>query len=569
MQAGSSGEAEGAIWLRGATSAPFAILWWSLTVRPSASRSTDLAQAVTRLEQARNDGSRRRGTTLLALLTAALAALMLAPAALAKDMVFWVNFDVALDDTISKANLDGSGGGSDLNIQGTTVGNALGIAIDASTGKIYWADSPGDQIKVANLDGSGGSLLNVTGVTVESPRGIAIDPGAGKIYFSNGTNAIVGANLDGSDATTLDTTGATVSSPYGVAIDPANGKIYWSNFTSSAIGVANLDGSGGADDLDTTGATVNSAAGIAVDAAAGKVYWANSTGFGTLSGANADGSGSGFDLPVTFPPVSVEAPTGIALDPASGRIYWGNRNGGGVAAADLDGSDASFLNASGATVSNATYPVLLKAPVAGGLPEVSSAAAVVGGELRCSAGQWAPDLLGAFLYRAPQSFAYEWLRDSTEIPGATSGTHTPGQAGSYSCRVGATNEAGTTSQTSGPIEVEEGDTTVEGSAGAKKTQKQKGNKIVIKVKVKAEEDLKAKATGKVKVNPSYKLKPQSKSVSSGKKKTLKLKPKKSKDAKKIAKALKKGKKATAKLKVKLTDQAGNKKTEKLKVKLKR
>ena len=114
------------------------------------------------------------------------------------------------------------------------------------------------------------------------------------------------------------------------------------------------------------------------------------------------------------------------------------------------------------------------------------------------------------------------------------------------------------------------DTEVEGSATAKKTQKQKGKKIIVKAKVKAKEDLEAKATGKVKVGKkSYKLQPQSKSVNSDQSKNLKLKPKKSKDAKKIAKALKRGKKAKAKVTVKLTDEAGNARSEKLSVTLKR
>ena len=114
------------------------------------------------------------------------------------------------------------------------------------------------------------------------------------------------------------------------------------------------------------------------------------------------------------------------------------------------------------------------------------------------------------------------------------------------------------------------DTKLNGSASAKKKQRQKGSKIVIKAEVTAGEGLDASATGKVKVGKkSYKLKSASKSVASGEKKTLKLKPKKSKDAKKIAKALKQGEKAKAKLTVKLTDEVGNKKSKKLKVKLKR
>jgi hypothetical protein len=114
------------------------------------------------------------------------------------------------------------------------------------------------------------------------------------------------------------------------------------------------------------------------------------------------------------------------------------------------------------------------------------------------------------------------------------------------------------------------DTRLKGSATAKKTQKQKGKKIVVKAKAKAKEDLTAKGKGRVKVKKkTYKLKPVTKSVSSGSSKNLKLKPKKSEDAKKIAKALKQGTKAKAKLTVKLTDEAGNTKTEKLSVKLKR
>lgn len=106
------------------------------------------------------------------------ALLVLVPAAHAKDMVFWANYDLADDDTISRGNLDGSGG-SDLNIQGTTVASALGMAIDASAGKIYWADSTNGQIGVANLDGSGATNLDTTGATVSSPYGSPSIPTAG------------------------------------------------------------------------------------------------------------------------------------------------------------------------------------------------------------------------------------------------------------------------------------------------------------------------------------------------------------------------------------------------------
>jgi PKD domain len=57
-------------------------------------------------------------------------------------------------------------------------------------------------------------------------------------------------------------------------------------------------------------------------------------------------------------------------------------------------------------------------------------------------------VLGASLYRAPQSFAYQWALNGADIPGASSGTYIPSSPGSYTCRVTATNQAGSSSQTS-------------------------------------------------------------------------------------------------------------------------
>ena len=110
--------------------------------------------------------------------------------------------------------------------------------------------------------------------------------------------------------------------------------------------------------------------------------------------------------------------------------------------------------------------------------------------------------------------------------------------------------------------------TVAGEASAAKTQRQRGKRIVVTVRVKAKDRLTAKATGEIKVNPTYELKPKKVRVAAGKSKTLKLRPKKTK-AKKIARALKRGEKAKAKVTVKLTDPAGNRETEKLRVRLKR
>ena len=107
-----------------------------------------------------------------------------------------------------------------------------------------------------------------------------------------------------------------------------------------------------------------------------------------------------------------------------------------------------------------------------------------------------------------------------------------------------------------------------GNVTAERTQRQKGNKIRLKVTVKAKRRHTARATGKVEINPTYSLRPETMKVAKGHAKILKLKPKNKAQAKEIAAALKRGEKATAKMKVKLTDRAGNRETEKLRVRLK-
>ncbi|MGA7436449.1 MAG: hypothetical protein WBW44_12650, partial [Solirubrobacterales bacterium] len=110
---------------------------------------------------------------------------------------------------------------------------------------------------------------------------------------------------------------------------------------------------------------------------------------------------------------------------------------------------------------------------------------------------------------------------------------------------------------------------VDGSATAKRTQRQKGRKIVIRVRVKARENLEAEISGRIKANRTYRLKTRTRNVIKGTRLTVRLKPGKKRQARRIAKALKNGTKARATLTVELTDETGNEKTEKLGVKLTR
>jgi DNA-binding beta-propeller fold protein YncE len=380
----------------------------------------------------------------MVLLAVVCAVLWFAPGAFAADSVYWGNY---YGEGISHAALDGSGG-ADLNTTGATPAGPAGTAIDLANGKIYWTNYDNDTISYANLDGSGGGgQLDTTGAPIGEPWGIAVDPAAGKIYWANfNDNTISWAHVDGSGGGQLATTGATVAGPSGVVIDLASGRIYWTNNNNDTIDYANLDGSGGGGQVTTTGATISGPSGLAIDSATGTIYWANYDGGTTISYAALDGSG-GHDLNTTG--ATVDLPIGIAIDPAAGRIYWANYGGTSISYANVDGSGGADLSTTGATTNGPLMPVLLETPDGSGAPAISGGSAP-GSSLSCSQGSWAGDLLESFLYRAPQSFSYQWSLNGTPIAGATSASYTATAQGQYTCTVTATNQAGSAHQTSAP-----------------------------------------------------------------------------------------------------------------------
>jgi len=377
----------------------------------------------------------------LATLVVAVAALLGAEAAGAADRIFWAN----AAGSISFARLDGTGGGGQLNISGATASNPAGVAIDLDAGRILWANSGNNTISFARLDGTGGGgQLNISGATANSPSGVAIDPTAGRIYWSNSGNSTVSfARLDGTGGGGQHNLGgATVNGPRGVTVNPATGRLYWANSGNHTIKFAFLNATAGGE-LDITGAPANFPLGVALDAAAGRIYWANALG-NTIAFANLNGTGGG---QLNISGTAVNNPQGVAIDPAAGRIYWADNGTNTIKVAKLDGTGGGQLNTTGAAVGGPRFLALLKSPSGTGAPAISGGS-TVGSALSCSQGNWASDLLGSFLYWAPRSFGYQWLRNGAAIIGATASSYTARDAGSYSCRVTATNQAGSTSQTS-------------------------------------------------------------------------------------------------------------------------
>jgi DNA-binding beta-propeller fold protein YncE len=388
-------------------------------------------------------GSASRSMVLAIAVTLAIALLALPVAASAAGRSYWT------DNTnqISFAALDGSGGGI-LSLAGGTLSHPGGSAIDSATGRIFWVNETGS-VSFAALDGSGGGVLNTTGATFNQPLGATIDPVVRRIYWAN-SGSIAYANLDGSGGGVLNTGAAPVFAAEGPAVDPAAGRIYWATFTSDEIAYANLDGSGGGV-LNTTGAVINAPDGVAIDPVAKRLYWSNDESAPPIGYANLDGSGGGGNLNVIGG--NTVYPRGVAIDPEARRIYWANEDSpGSISYADLGGSGGGVLPTAGASVQYVRFPILQDPPHPISAPSLSGAA-TIGGTLRCSQGSWAGDEAGSQLYQAPSSFSYQWLRDGTEVVGASATSYVPTVAGAYSCRVTAANAAGSTAQSSLTLEV--------------------------------------------------------------------------------------------------------------------
>jgi hypothetical protein len=405
------------------------------------------------------------------------------------DTVYWANW---ADQTIQGAPL--AGGGNVDTLYGLTQGvlGPLGVALYPAAGRIYWTNYGGSWIRGAPL--AGGIVDDLYGPLMGIPDQLAIDPAAGRIYWANEIDdTICAAPLAGGGIVDVLYQGPSrgVSGPGGVAIDPGAGRIYWSNGGDNTIRGARLAGGGAVDLLYGPADGVSRPFGVALDGAAGQIYWANG-GDNTIRGARLAGGG----IVDTFygPAHGVRDPIAVAVDPTAadrltpivdgprrsglsrlavavqrivnqfrdlllgrftvGRIYWANSGDNTIRGAPLAvaGPVDILYSGPGRGVNGPRFLAVLRAPAGAGAPAISGGGGL-GQPLACSRGMWAADLLGSSLYRAPQSFSYQWTQAGSDVGGATLATYTPGAPGSYACRVTAVNPAGRTAQTSAPVAV--------------------------------------------------------------------------------------------------------------------
>jgi hypothetical protein len=396
------------------------------------------------------------GSAAIALVLAAL--LGFAARAQAAELFYWDNYG-ATPQTISYANVDGTGGGL-LNLSGAQLLGPEGMAIDTATGRLFVASSNAGaakhgEIDFVNLNGSGAGVFTAPGAPVDDPFGVVVDPVTRTIYWANsgageGDGSIAWAKLDGSAGGILNTTGATLVNPYKIGLDPVNGRVYWGNHPPGpggeiSISYANVDNTGGGNlPLSTAPSTPYA---FAVDPAAGRLYWSE----GEEERFAYTGLLGGVVSTLDTTGAVANSSYGFAIDPTLNKLYWPNYDNGedrtnGLGFASLSGGGGN-TTPQDAPFSGPQDLLVLKSPTGTGAPTVTRDTKARS-LLACSTGTWAGDFAGSYVYQAPSAYVYQWGQNGVAIPGATAATLNATEAGGYTCVVTAANQAGTASQTS-------------------------------------------------------------------------------------------------------------------------
>jgi sugar lactone lactonase YvrE len=271
----------------------------------------------------------------------ALVVLVAAHLLAAGDQLYWTEQSGSGTNKVCHSNLDGTNRTVIAEGSNGNVGPLpyyflpTGIGVDMSAGYVYWADTNGNKVTRAALDGSNQTTVG----TSTDPYALLVDPTGGHIYWSDTTeNKIYRANLDGSQSQAIVTSGILFVE--GLALDSVHQKLYWTDIHTDTIKRANVDGT----NIETlvSGQGLQAASGLALDLSHGRMYWAD---WAThkIQRANLDGSSV-----ENFVTSGLSYPNSLALDPASSSLYCLDFGMTDILRIDLGTRSVTHLFAAGA-----------------------------------------------------------------------------------------------------------------------------------------------------------------------------------------------------------------------------
>ena len=194
-----------------------------------------------------------------------------------------------------------------------------GIAVDVEGNRLYWTNVTEGTIKSAALDGSDVQTLMEN---LDLPRGIALDAATNTLFWAEGGVASPGiksVNLDENPLSTTDVTTSGVVSPYHIALDTAGEFVYWADNASSVKEIKRVKYNGTGSETIVSNTNVKQVAGIALDAANNTLFWGDFED-DIIYSADADAEDQNIQTVSTI--TGDSTPWAIAVDEQSENLYW-------------------------------------------------------------------------------------------------------------------------------------------------------------------------------------------------------------------------------------------------------
>jgi sugar lactone lactonase YvrE len=258
------------------------------------------------------------------------------PSEEANPILYWVNSN---DNAIVMSDQDGNNRHTIL--MDVPVDSPEGLAVDQSTGNLYWIRNVRFGIKSINRARlSGGDYRVLIDSGMDDPKRIAIDGEEGYVFWTDfGNNKVFRSDLDGSNVVEL---ADELNLPLAVGVDTHNKMVYWSN--ADAIERMAYDGSN-RETIVTRDDGIWSPRGLAIDSGNGRLFWIDAgvpSGDSFIYSSDLDGS----DMQTVLSGISRSTALDLALDPVHNQIYYSSSASSprGIYRVSYDGSgNGSFV----------------------------------------------------------------------------------------------------------------------------------------------------------------------------------------------------------------------------------